>query len=350
MLKEKNTQLELFEDIKNAVWKEEKQQLGKLWERLYHFNMFVYNQKDENNKLKVFVKRDLYFDDEKDKNIHHKVVIKLRPQTTIDDDEIKQSYLSKDESDVFDYIVFKLSQGNAQKINQKTCLVLSMNEIRTKLKMDIKRIKKSLILLNDYNIQFEIPEDNDGLGSIPSTLFNGVYIGGVGRRKSDKQKTYLYISDSLLQFIASNQNRLINYDNMFGLSRISKIFYKRICFSNVMNKDATTKQVVKMADKESICSLLARYGIQYYNSQQKRRLFKEIEKALEELKENKIISHYEYEDIKMKYNQISDFKIIFYITREFSKKYAAMQHLKPRFENEVMMKDLQRRKIANLLY
>jgi len=336
-----NQQLDLFENIKNSVWKEEKQQLGKLWERLYHFNIFVYNQKDENNNLKVVVKRDLYFDDEKDKNKHHKVIITLRPQTIIDDSSLKQSYLSKDESDIFDYILYRLSNGDYQTLNKKTCLVLSINEIRTKLKIDSKRIKKSLILLNDYNIGIETPENN-GIGTLPKALFDGVYIGRKGRSKTAEEKTLIYISDTLLKFVASSKNILINYDKMFGLSRIAKIFYKRLSFSNSLDKNSTTKQVISMADKESICSLLAKYGIEYHNRLQKTRLFKEVEKALDELKEHNILGHYEYEDIKMKYNAIADFKIKFYITKEYAHRFSAYQVLKPKFENQVMMKELKR--------
>ena len=347
MPKKQNTQLDLFENIKNAVWKEEKQQLGKLWERLYHFNMFVYNQKDENNNLKVVVKRDLYFDDEKDINKHYKVVITLRPQTIIDDNELKQSYLSKDESDIFDYILYRLSNGDYQTLNQKTCLVLSINEIRAKLKMDSKRIRKSLMLLNDYNIGIETRENN-GIGTLPKQLFDGIYIGRKGRTKKDDEKTIMYISESLQSFVASSKNILINYDKMFGLSRIAKIFYKRLSFSNSLDKNSTAKQVIKMADKETLCSLLGKYGIDINERHKKARLFKEVERALEELKENNILSHYEYEDIRFKYKTITDFKIKFFITKEYSNKFSAYQILKPAFEKQVMMKDLERRRIENL--
>jgi len=345
-----NQQLELFKDVLDVAWNE-RGQLGRLYYDIYNLKVFVYDMKDENRKIKPVVKRDL-----KVKN--KKITLKLRPQVVADDTEIKTRYLTEIDQNILDFILYKLSQDSYTMLNQKPYVVVSINEIRTKLKYDSKRIKQSLYMLNQYRVEFETKEYE---GSIPNQLLDGIIIGKQGRDK----KTLVKLSNGLMNYVYENKYLLMNYENMFELDRIGKIFYKRICISNYMELGETEKQ--KFVMNETICNLLEKYGITYHSKLQRNRLFKEVIKSLDLMKKNKILGHYELKpiytkqtkefkreydskngktekNIKQEIEIATDMKIVMYLTKEFSDRFSAYQLNKNRLEREQAEKHLMKMK------
>lgn len=312
-----NQQLELFKSELDQAW-EERHRLGRLYYDIYNLKFFVYDMKDEKRKLKPVVKRDI-------KVNNHNITLKLRPQTISDDTEVKTRYLGELEQNVLDFILYKLSQDNYTMLNQKPYVIISLNEIRSKLKYDLKRIKQSLFLLSSYSIEFETKEGFEG--NIPNQLIEEIIIGTQGRNRHSLVK----LSKGLMNYVYENKYLLMNYENMFELSRIGKILYKRICISNYMEFGETEKQ--KFVMNETICSLLSKYGIEYKNRLQKSRLFKEIYNSLDLMKQKNIIGHYEVKEIKSN-NIITDFKLTLFLTKEFSNRFSAYQLNKNRLEKE----------------
>jgi len=340
MLDKENQQLELFKNEIEQAW-QERHELGRLYYEIYCLKFFVYDMKDENKRIKPVVKRDI-------KVNNHNITLKLRPQTIADDTEVKTRYLGELEQNILDFILYKLSQDSYMMLNQKPYVIISINEIRNKLKYDLKRIKQSLYLLSKYNVEFETKEFE---GSIPNQLVEEIIIGKQGRNN----KTLVKLSKGLMNYVYENKYLLMNYENMFELSKIGKILYKRICVSNYCQFGEQEKQ--KFVMKETICSLLEKYGIGYKTKLQKNRLFKEIINALEEMKQHNILGHYvinpitakhtkefvrEYETktgkenrkVKQDIDVAVDMKVDMYLTKEFSNRFSAYQLNKNRLEKE----------------
>jgi len=336
----KDQQLELFNQV-TEVW-DKKEQLGKLYERFYHLNMFVFDNGKTARKQKPSIRRDIYFDDDTDITRHNKVSIILRPQTVATDDEIKVKYLTEIDQNILDFILYKISQGDCVRVGDKTYVGININEIRSKLKYDSKRIKESLQLLNNYHIYFD---SNDFEGVLPQVLFDGVIIGKRGRRSLNsgiENRTLIGLTPALIDFVMNHKSIIINYEKMFELSRVAKILFKRLCFSNHI--DQTNKpQVIELAQNETVCSLLAKYGISYTRAT-KAKFFNEIETALNELKKADILKHYEITDYKKRYNVITDYKIRFILTKSFSLEFISQQLNKEKLENMVLQKQLSHKK------
>lgn len=326
MRDKENQQLELFKNEIEQAW-QERHELGRLYYDIYNLKFFVYEMKDTNRKIKPVVKRDI-------KVNNHNITLKLRPQTISDDTEIKIRYLGELEQNILDFILYKLSQDNFTTLNQKQYVIVSLNEIRTKLKYDIKRIKQSLYLLAKYNVEYETESFE---GTIPNQLVEEIIIGKQGRNN----KTLVKLSKGLMNYVYENKYLLMNYEDMFELDKIGKILYKRVCISNYMELGETEKQ--KFVMNESICSLLEKYGIEYKNRLQKSRLFKEIYTSLDLMKQKNIIGHYEIKDIKSN-GTLTDFKLTLYLTKEFSNRFSAYQLNKNRLEREQAEKHIMKMK------
>lgn len=323
-----NQQLELFRHELESAW-EQRHELGRLYYDIYNLKYFVYDSK-ENGKLKPYVKRDL-------KIGNQDITLKLRPQVVPDDKEIKNRYLTEIDQNILDFILYKFSKDDMQMIGNKPSIILSINEIRTKLKYDTKRIKESLYLLSQYKVEFE---SQDFEGVIPNQLLESVIIGKQGRGK----KTLIRLSKGMMKYIYENRYILMNYEKMFELDRIGKMLYKRICISNFMNFGETTKQ--KFVMKESICQLLEKYGLNYKNRLQKQRIFKELETSLQQLKDNKIIELYNLIPIYANDRKvIIDYHIEMFLTVSFSNRFSAYQKNKERLEREKAIEHLERIKL-----
>lgn len=314
-----NQQLELFRNEIEQAW-EQRHELGRLYYDIYNLKFWVYDDK-ENGKLKPVVKRDLRIGNQD-------ITLKLRPQVVADDKEIKNRYLTELDQNILDFILYKFSKDDMKIVEHKPSIILSINEIRAKLKYDTKRIRESLYLLSQYKVEFE---HKDYEGVIPNQLLESVIIGKQGRG----HKTLIRLSEGMMKYIYENRYILMNYENLFELDRLGKILFKRICVSNFMNFGETTKQ--KFVMKESICQFLEKYGINYKNKVQKTRLFKELETSLKLLKEKKIIELYRLNPIydeTSKTKKIKDYDLELYLTIQFSNRFSAYQKNKARLERE----------------
>ena len=196
MTDKENQQLELFKNEIEQAW-QERHELGRLYYEIYCLKFFVYDMKDENKRIKPVVKRDI-------KVNNHNITLKLRPQTIADDTEVKTRYLGELEQNILDFILYKLSQDSYMMLNQKPYVIISINEIRNKLKYDLKRIKQSLYLLSKYNVEFETKEFE---GSIPNQLVEEIIIGKQGRNN----KTLVKLSKGLMNYVYENKYILMIY-------------------------------------------------------------------------------------------------------------------------------------------
>jgi len=330
-------QLELFRNEIEQSW-QNRHELGRLYYDIYNLKYFIYDQK-ENGKIRPLIKKDIKVNEKK-------ITLKLRPQVVADDNEVKVRYLNETDQNILDFIIYKMSREDFITIENKPSIMLSLNEIREKLKVDSKRIKESLMLLSSYKVEFENDEYE---GIIPSQLLESIVI-----QRGRAKKTLIRLSKGLMNYIYENKYLLMNYEQLFTFkNRLSKILYKRICISNYMNFGETDKQKFKL--KESICELLEKYGISYKNRLQKHRLFEDIEQALEELKDNHIIDLYELtpiikkDFIKQTYREVvADYSLSLYLSKKFSNRFSADQKNKQRIEKELADKHIERMKKALL--
>jgi len=323
MLDKENQQLELFRNELEQAW-EQRHELGRLYYDIYNLKFWVYDDK-ENGKLKPVVKRDLRVGNQE-------ITLKLRPQVIADDNEVKNRYLTEIDQNILDFILYKFSKEDMKIIEHKPSIIISINEIREKLKYDTKRIRQSLFLLSQYKVEFD---NKDYEGVIPNQLLESVIIGKQGRGK----KTLIRLSNGMMKYIYENRYILMNYENLFELDRLGKMLFKRICISNFMNFGETTKQ--KFIMKESFCQFIEKYGLNYKNRLQKQRLFKELETSLNLLKDKKIIDLYNLKPIYAETRKsIKDYNIELYLNIQFSNRFSAYQKNKDRLEKEKALEHL----------
>lgn len=312
-------QLELFKQDLNQVWSS-RDELGRLYYDVYSMKFFVYSNQGKN--IKPLVKRTLKL---KNKD---EFIIKLTPTIIPNEEKLEYRYLGSVEEDIFNYILWKASQH----IADIPVVYITLKEINEIFKYDFRTIKNSLILLSNYKATFETKEYE---GTIPNQFLEDVVI-----ERGRGARTYIKLSNNLYEFIKKNKYVLMNYIDLFKLkSPISKILFKRINITNIFNYDDIDKVFYL---PETMMTLLRQYGIDYTNRLQKSRLFKQIEIALDELRENNIIKFYELKkeftkEITKDNHYIivcNDLKLILYLTDEFVKKYSMYQKIKPLMERE----------------
>lgn len=302
-------QLDLFHNDLMECWSN-REDLGRLYYDIYNMKFFVYENQVQKN-LKPVIQRKIKVNNEN-------ITINLRPQLVKDDEKIKYRYLTEIDQNIFDFIMYKFSQDTTYTINGHPSVLLSFDEIRTKLGYDNKRIKESLYLLTQYKIEFDSAEFE---GIIANQFLESVII-----RKGRNNKTLVKLSEGLKEYIIKNKYLIMNYQNLFDLNnRISRILFKRICISNIMNYGEQKKQTIFL--KETICDLLAKYGIEYNSPMAKSRLFRESEDALNELKSQQIIDDFELKAIMNKHTTI-DFNLNMELNKRFSNQFSINQKLK----------------------
>lgn len=315
----KNQQLELFRQDLKQVWTS-RDELGRLYYDVYSMKFFVYQNQGKNQK--PLIRRTLKLKNKEE------FIIKLKPSVIENEDKLEFRYLGEAEEDIFNYILWKTSQN----ITEIPVVYLTLKEINMIFKYDFKTIKNSLMMLSNYKATFETKEYE---GTIPNQFLEDVVI-----ERGRGARTYIKLSNSLYEYIKKNRYVLMNYIDLFKLKNgIAKILFKRINITNIFNYDDIDKVFFL---PESVMTLLRQYGIDYTNRLQKSRLFKQVEVALEELKCNKIIKHYELikkitkeEYAENYYIEVcNDMKLVLYLTDEFVKKYAMYQKIKPLIEQE----------------
>lgn len=309
MAKDKQ-ELDLFHDYL-LDFSNNLKQYGKLSYNVYNLKYFVY---DSPEKSKPCVQREIKINNEK-------MTVNLTPQTVFNKTKVETRYLGEVEDDIFSFIMYSYSK-NPQYITNRHCVMITLKEINSIFKYNFKKIRESLDLLSKYKVYFNM---NNFQGVLPVQFIDGfVY-------DQRTRKTLVYIPSEIKQFIDDNKFIIMNYQQLFSLkNRISKLIYKRINITNVMNFENKV-QYLKLP--ETVCSFLRNYGIEYRTRSQKSRLFNEIKDGLEELKEHNIITSYKLTNIEkehiMKDNRmvkvVDDYMLELYLDPNFCLKYSVSQ-------------------------
>jgi len=288
-------------------------QYGKLSYNVYNLKYFVY---DTPEKSKPFIQREIKINNDK-------LTVNLTPQTVFNKTKVETRYLGEVEDDIFSFIMYSYSK-NPQFIQNRHCVMITLKEINSIFKYNFKKIKESLDLLSKYKVYFNMNNFN---GVLPVQFIDGfVY-------DQKTRKTLVYIPFEIKQFIEDNRYIIMNYQQLFSLkNRISKLLYKRINITNMMNFENKV-QFLKLP--ETICSFLRNYGIEYKTRYQKSRLFNEVVKGLDELKEHNIISSYNLIPIEKSYEEdtriiktkrlIDDYRVELFLHPNFCLKYSVSQ-------------------------
>lgn len=315
MTDSENKQLSLFQQDIAQAWKD-KNQLGRLYIDIFNLKFFVCGRQKTKDKIPTLIKRDIVVN-------NTTINIKLRPQIIQDDNEIKYRYLTDIDLEILDYIIYKASQN----IFDIPKVFISLNEMNRVLNYNKKRIKESLFLLTQYKVDFDSIEYE---GVLPNCFLENIII-----ERGRHARTCITLSDRLYRYVKENHYIIMNYDKLFKLkSQIAKILFKRINITNVFNYGETDKV---LTFKDSILTILNQYNINYSTPMQKTRLFNEIDTALVELVEIKVLKHYKKEPIMLN-GVVKDFIITLYFRNDFVKNYAINQKMKKLLNDEQLNK------------
>lgn len=301
---QKENQLELFNyDLCKKQALDNCFDFGYFIRTIYDLKLFNYTQKQV--KITDVIKRNMLGVD-----------VILEPQIS----QGKLRFLNEIDEDIFYYVMWQAMK------TEKQIVYIPLKQISSDLGYNTDRIKESIEFLTRYKPKYA-SKDNE---LIFSTFFDSCMISERGRSAKTYIKLSSYIASVINEILLMNKNQqdknkiLLSYKKLFSIKNpLSKIIFKRITICDTLVKNQENQFYIN----EGIYSLLNEYGISFKNKQEKLRLNKRIEIALDQLKQINIIKEYKFIEVKQGKN-IVDKRLSLIITKDFSNEYSSWQELK----------------------
>jgi hypothetical protein len=207
----------------------------------------------------------------------------------------------------------------------------------------IDQIKLGIEILNKSVLEATSKEGNEV--SITSSLFS--YVGKETKEMGGKERVVVIFNPLVTKSINQGTYRLINYEKLMKMKmQVSRWLHKRISHMFVQAALTNPYQIL-------LSTIVRDSGMRVYKTVSER--MRQIEKALDELKENKVISEWK-SDLQKEKNKILDVLYSLYMSDEFvadakkANKFTNMRLESPESEAEVYDVDELRREMELPIY
>jgi hypothetical protein len=207
----------------------------------------------------------------------------------------------------------------------------------------IDQIKLGIEILNKSVLEATSKEGNEI--SITSSLFS--YVGKETKEMGGKERVVVIFNPLVTKSINQGTYRLINYEKLMKMKmQVSRWLHKRISHMFVQAALTNPYQIL-------LSTIVRDSGMRVYKTVSER--MRQIEKALNELKDNKVISEWKSDPQKEK-NKILDVLYSLYMSDEFvadakkANKFTNMRLESPESEAEVYDVDELRREMELQIY
>lgn len=207
----------------------------------------------------------------------------------------------------------------------------------------IDQIKLGIEILNKSVLETTSKEGNEI--SITSSLFS--YVGKETKEMGGKERVVVIFNPLVTRSINQGTYRLINYEKLMRMKmQVSRWLHKRISHMFVQAALTNPYQIL-------LSTIVRDSGMRVYKTVSER--MRQIEKALNELKENKVISEWK-SDLQKEKNKILDVLYSLYMSDEFiadakkANKFTNMRLQSPESEVEIYDVDELRREMELPLY
>lgn len=207
----------------------------------------------------------------------------------------------------------------------------------------LDQIKLGIEILNKSVLETTSKEGNEI--SITSSLFS--YVGKETKEMGGKERVVVIFNPLVTRSINQGTYRLINYEKLMKMKmQVSRWLHKRISHMFVQATLTNPYQIL-------LSTIVRDSGMRVYKTVSERK--RQIERALNELKESKIISEWK-SDLQKEKNKILDVLYSLYMSNEFvadakkANKFTNMRLESPELEAEVYDVDELRREMELPIY
>lgn len=168
----------------------------------------------------------------------------------------------------------------------------------------IDQIKLGIEVLNKSVLETTSKEGNEI--SITSSLFS--YVGKETKEMGGKERVVVIFNPLVTKSISQGTYRLINYEKLMSMKMpLARWFHKRMSHMFVQATLANPYTIL-------LSTIIRDSGMKSYKTISER--IRQVEKALDELKDNNVIAKWDVEKIKEK-NKILDAKYFLYMSDKF---------------------------------